>query len=209
MANPNISLLGATYNGVTGVTLPKSGGGTATFPWVEGSQTITQNGTVDVTALAQVVVNVAGGGGSGLEYETGTYKPSSDVAQPTISFSNTHSTMPFFVMMWDGTGTNASTSYSNLSFIYADWSAFNGEGVPNAGQSNCRYGLVSYCYRANSTSSVSQTVTALTYPSSNTGSGSSAYPRYWVTSTNFKPGTASTSRYWKSGRTYKWYAVWK
>lgn len=64
MANPNISLLGATYSGVSGVTLPKQGGGTATFPWVEGSQTITQNNTYDVTNLAEVVVNVSGGGGS-------------------------------------------------------------------------------------------------------------------------------------------------
>ena len=64
MANPNISLLGATYSGVTGVTLPKSGGGTATFPWVEGSQTITTNNTYDVTSLASVVVNVSGGGGT-------------------------------------------------------------------------------------------------------------------------------------------------
>ena len=64
MANPNISLLGATYSGVTGVTLPKQGGGTATFPWVEGSETKTQNGTYDVTNLAQLVVNVSGGGSS-------------------------------------------------------------------------------------------------------------------------------------------------
>lgn len=65
MANPNISLLGATYSGVSGVQLPTSGGGTATFPFVEGSQTITQNGTVDVTNLAEVIVNVSGGGGGG------------------------------------------------------------------------------------------------------------------------------------------------
>lgn len=64
MANPNISLLGATYSGVSGVTLPKQGGGTATFPWVEGSQTITENGTVDVTNLASVTVSVSGGGSS-------------------------------------------------------------------------------------------------------------------------------------------------
>lgn len=65
MANPNITLLGATYSGVSGVTLPKQGGGTATFPWVEGSETKTANGTYDVTNLAQIVVNVSGGGGSG------------------------------------------------------------------------------------------------------------------------------------------------
>ena len=64
MAEPNISLLGATYSGVKGVTLPKSGGGTATFPWVEGSETKTANGTYDVTNLAQLIVNVSGGGSS-------------------------------------------------------------------------------------------------------------------------------------------------
>lgn len=79
MASPNISLLGATYSGVNGVTLPKSGGGTATFPWVEGSQTITENGTVDVTNLASVVVNVAGGGSS----------MNVQIAQSTIRVANT------------------------------------------------------------------------------------------------------------------------
>ena len=85
MAEPNISLLGATYSGVKGVTLPKSGGGSATFPWVEGSETKTQNGTYDVTNLAQLVVNVSGGGGSGLTL-LGT------LAVGTISTSSTTDT---------------------------------------------------------------------------------------------------------------------
>lgn len=62
MANPNISLLGATYSDVPGVSLPKQGGGTATFHWTEGSQTVTQNGTYDVTTLEEIVVDVSGGG---------------------------------------------------------------------------------------------------------------------------------------------------
>lgn len=62
MAAPDVSLLGAVYSGVEGVKLPVSGGGTATFPWVEGSETKTANGTYDVTNLAQLVVNVSGGG---------------------------------------------------------------------------------------------------------------------------------------------------
>lgn len=62
MANPSISLWGAVYSAVPGVTLPTSGGGEATFQWVEGSQTISENGTYDVTALEEVVVNVSGGG---------------------------------------------------------------------------------------------------------------------------------------------------
>ena len=63
MASPNISLLGATYSGVEGVTLPKSGGGTATFPWVEGTLTVASNSTYDVTKYASVSVNVPSGGG--------------------------------------------------------------------------------------------------------------------------------------------------
>jgi len=64
MANPSVSLLGATYSDVRGVVLPTSGGGTATFPWVEGSQTVTANDTYDVTNLASLIVNVSGGGAS-------------------------------------------------------------------------------------------------------------------------------------------------
>lgn len=63
MANPNITLMGASYSDVSGVSLPVTGGGTATFPYVEGSQTITENGTYNVTNLAEAVVNVSGGGG--------------------------------------------------------------------------------------------------------------------------------------------------
>lgn len=62
MSAPNISLLGATYPTVAGVTLPKSGGGTATFPWVEGSLSITTNGTYTVSSLETVTVSVSGGG---------------------------------------------------------------------------------------------------------------------------------------------------
>ena len=77
MANPNISLLGATYSGVAGVTLPKSGGGTATFPWVEGSETKTENGTYDVTNLASLVVNVPSGSSKNTQVVQGTTRTTS------------------------------------------------------------------------------------------------------------------------------------
>lgn len=75
MAKPNISLLGATYSGVSGVSLPKSGGGTATFPWVEGSQTVTENDTYNVTNLAELVVNVSAGTNVDLHVVGGTTQP--------------------------------------------------------------------------------------------------------------------------------------
>ena len=77
MSEPNISLLGATYSGVKGVILPKSGGGTATFPWVEGSETKTENGTYDVTNLAQLIVNVSGGTSKATQVVQGTTRTNS------------------------------------------------------------------------------------------------------------------------------------
>ena len=209
MARPDITLLGATYSGVSGVTLPKNGGGTATFPWVEGSETKTQNGTYDVTTLAELIVNVSGGGGSGLTYESGEYTPTSNTAKPTISFSNTHASMPMFVMMTDATNTDPATTNTNHAFFYVDWYAYTGQGVPSTGATNVRYGYVGYVYRGNSTTNMSASNTVLTYPSTNTGSSSTSYPRYWVTETKFYPYSNSTSRYWRANRTYKWIAVWK
>jgi len=208
MANPNISLLGATYNGVTGVTLPKSGGGTATFPWVEGSQTITTNNTYDVTNLAQVIVNVAGGGGSGLTYETGTWTPTSDIARGEISFANTHSEAPILIALSDATGTANTVTNSNMSFVFFDpYKAF-GAGFPY-NSTGLRYAFNFYGYRGTSTGSISGSVFMCSKNSDNTGSSDTSYPRYWASPTKFYPYSNSTSRYWRSGRTYKWYAVWK
>lgn len=61
----DITIAGATFSDVTKIQIPKSGSGTAEFVEVSGSQEITQNNTYDVSALAQVVVNVSGGGGGG------------------------------------------------------------------------------------------------------------------------------------------------
>lgn len=111
MAKPNISLLGATYSGVAGVTLPKQYGGTATFPWVEGSETKTANGTYDVTNLAQLVVNVSGGGGS-VSYDTKTATASN---YPTsLSFSSMKGQPKFFAVR-----LNAQVSSSgNTTYYY-------------------------------------------------------------------------------------------
>ena len=208
MAEPNISLLGATYSGVKGVKLPKSGGGTATFPWVEGSQTFTENGTFNVASLASIIINVAGGGGSGLEYETGTYTPDADIARPQILWSKTHTEAPVLVYMCDVTGTASATTNSNHVFMYADPYKLWGKGYPYT-SSGYRYANAWYCYRASSTSSISAAGFLINGKSDNTLSANTTYPCYWASPTDFHPYTNSTSRYWRAGRTYKWIAVWK
>lgn len=82
---PDIVIAGATFNGVPSIDIPKSGGGTASFFAIDGSQTVTQNGTYDVSALAEMVVNVSGGGGSSrtiIGTFTGTEVGAMDVTIP-------------------------------------------------------------------------------------------------------------------------------
>ena len=129
MAEPNISLLGATYSGVKGVTLPKSGGGTATFPWVEGSETKTANGTYDVTNLAELIVNVSGSGTSkNTQVVQGTTRTNSSTltaigAELTVSKTGTYD------IYYSCLRTNTSASYTWGTSLYIDGTAHGSENT--------------------------------------------------------------------------------
>lgn len=189
---------GGTKTG-TGVTVTAS-------ELVSGSETKTQNGTYDVTNLAQLVVNVSGGGGSGLVYETGEYKPTSDASRPTVSFANSHSETPFFVAMFDSSAASGITANSNTVFVFFDMYRLAGGGYPYSNTAT-RYALALCLYRSSSSSTFAST--QVSYNSDNTSDSSTSYSRYWVTASNFKPYSNSSSRYWRANRVYKWIAVWK
>ena len=132
MAKPNISLLGATYSGVAGVTLPTSGGGTATFPWVEGSETKTANGTYDVTNLAELVVNVSGGSSKNAQVVQGTTRTTSSTltaigAELTVSKTGTYD------IYWTAFRSSTSSSYTFGTQLYVNGSA---HGTQNTTWSN-------------------------------------------------------------------------
>ena len=131
MAKPDISLLGATYSGVAGVTLPKSGGGTATFPWVEGSETKTANGTYDVTNLAQLVVNVSGGGGAtkNAQVVQGTTRTASSTLT-AIGAEMTVSKTGKYDIYWSALRTSTSGSYTYGTQLFIDGTA---HGTENTG----------------------------------------------------------------------------
>lgn len=171
-----------------------------------GSQTITANGTVDVTALAEVIVNVAGSGG--LEYETGTWTPDSDIARGAVSFANTHTEAPALILLADTTGTSDTTTNTGMVYAYVDPEKLWGNGFPYS-SSAFRYVVNYYTYRGNSTTSLSSSALICSHTSSETNNAANLYPRYWATETGFQPYTNSTSRYWRSGRTYSWIAIWK
>ena len=190
----NVTVAGASYSDVPSVVLPKTGGGSATFYDVSGSQTITTNNTYDVTTLAQVIVAVSGGGGTGLTYEAGTYSPSTDTIQPTISFTNAHSSKPFLVLIADTKGTAQATNNSNVYWCSIDWYTAFGTQI-KVGSNNY------YARRQGGYKGTSNSMSA-------TGSNNSSDSTDYVSSSAFKP-TNGSSYYFRAGRTYDWIAVWK
>lgn len=204
----DITLMGASYEDVPSVQLPKTGGGLAEFFDVNGSETFTQNGTYDVSALAQAVVNVAGGGGGGLEYETGTWTPAQDVTSADFTFSKTHTEAPILLLLMDATGTSDVTSDTAYALIVCDTYKLTGNGFPY-GSTSWRYGFFAHVYRQTNANSTSFGGNQIQYNSDNAQAYSGAYMRYWMRNTGFTAYSNSTSRYWRAGRTYKWIAVWK
>lgn len=223
MAKPNVSLWGATYSGVSGVTLPTSGSGTATFPWVEGSETKTENGTYDVTNLAEVVVNVSGGGGaSNVVQGTFTTSASIGVSSFTIPYTGTGYPIALFISIDGGTynnSTSGNTTWYNSTQRYAigEWHMTKARmtSAPTYTSSGAdNYGVVSVIYKNNASTSTTysrnSTMTANTYTSSGTtanntnttsvrfkGSGTnvSYYVGYYTSSSSYAYGLLANTKY--------------
>lgn len=109
MSAPNISLLGANYPGVEGVTLPKQGGGTATFPWVEGTKSITSSGATDVTKYASA--SVAAGSATAPATISGSSATVS-TGSNTLTLTKTVSVTPVVSAGYVSSGTAGNASVS-------------------------------------------------------------------------------------------------
>lgn len=160
--------------------------------------------TTKLDGFAALVDQISGGGGSGLEYETGTWTPGSDISRGTITFSNTHTNPPAYYAISDLTGNLNVTQDSNLFNSYCDVYRLWGAGFP--GSTTYLYALVTKTYRGSS--SPTNSVSSCTTNSDDTASGSVTDSRYWATPTAFHPYTSKSTRYWRAGRTYKWIAIW-
>lgn len=114
----NITLLGASYSAVPAITLPQTGGGTATFYDADGSQTVTSNGTYDVTSLSEMVVNVSGGGGAS-NFVTGTFigTTKGDIIDIDVPYSGNG--YPIMIFVIPTGGMYGSTGYHDLIQRYA------------------------------------------------------------------------------------------
>lgn len=156
----------------------------------------------DATGAAILGTLVAGGGG--LEYESGTWAPTADVANYEISFTNSHSTPPFFYAVADASGASNLT-YTNFVMVYLDAYQLGGYGYPY-GADTFRYSAITFLYRTSGTNSTYD-LFRTSYPSDVAPAGN-GYSQYWANSSRIRAYTNATSRYWRSTRTYKWIAVW-
>ena len=100
---------------------------------VSGSETKTENGTYDVTNLASLIVNVAGGGSSkNVQIVQGTTRTTSSTltaigAELTVSKTGTYD------VYWSGVRTTTSGSYTYGTQLYVDGVAY---GTQNTTWSN-------------------------------------------------------------------------
>lgn len=145
------------------------------------------------TTLSDAVHTLASGygGGSGLEYETGTYTAASN-SNPTISFSNSHNSAPAVVIFVDSTGDAQTTSNRGTVCVLGNIGAVVSGGVPyNGGTAD---GVFATLYHGSS---------------ADTGGGGNRSPiSNNLTASGFTPFFGATTRTCQSGRTYKWIAIW-
>lgn len=151
-----------------------------------GSERKTENGTYDVTNLAELIVAVSGGGGGlpeGIEaIATGTYEVASAFTTTRQTVTHNLGVVPDLVIFWhDG---NIATTYSMLAAIrFGQW-GWRGSAYTSW-----------YFYHGNSTT----TASAANSNNANYGVGN-------LTASTFTIQSHSSSYYWRAG-TYKWMAI--
>lgn len=179
----NIRIAGATYSSVPAIDVPLSTSGTARFYDCTGSQTVTENGTVNVTGLAELIVNVAG---SKLgKFTTGEYKVTTAFTYGTRATINHElGEVPDLFMFW--APANVATTYSML--MVARGSLFGWRSTTYQGIA---------AYHGNSTSTVTM---------ANVSTANYAVPSLTANAAEVTTYSNSTSYYWRAG-TYKWIAI--
>lgn len=108
----NITLLGASYSAVPGVTLPKTGGGSATFYDVSdttASASDVASGKYFYTAAGVLTQGTSSGGGGG----------ASNIVQGTFTTGSTTGTAESFSINYTGSG------YPIALMIYVDGGPYN------------------------------------------------------------------------------------
>ena len=174
-------------------------------------RTITARDISDTTAVAADVAQgkyfytaagvktqgTASSGGGGLEFEDGEITNTSSKSTMTITFSNVHSTAPFFFMIAENSGALVSGQSGTKPFLYVhvDWDECFGHPI-YASSSKAVRGMVTTKAKVVSNTSFSTVNYELTSASAE------------VTSTGAVIDMSGDRQTWLVNVPYKWIAVW-
>lgn len=211
----NITLLGATYSGVPAVTLPKTGGGTATFTDVTdttaaaadvatGKYFYTANGT-------RTAGTNSGGGGGASNIVEGTFTTGSSAGVTNISIPYTGTGYPIScIVVVEGGAYHSGTDWYTSSQRYAvgQWTmtkaVFDTAPSYTTGSTN-NQGVTTWVYKNTSSTSYSRSSAMSTnvFSSSNSSAAGATCVRlksgnvlsYYVNTTSYGLHPNMTYRY--------------
>lgn len=138
VSNHSVSVTPSVTNStgwITGSTKTGTAVTVSASELVSGSQTITQNGTVNVTNLAQVVVSVEGGSG-GMAVATATATPSS--ASASISFTGLSGEPTSFVVISSADLATGASPYKTAAVVF-DGTDLHGQTITNTNNAQVSY----------------------------------------------------------------------
>lgn len=219
----NITIQGASYSAVPAVTLPKTGGGTATFTDVTDTTATAADvsntkyfytaagvrtqgtssggggggGSVTQDENGFIVLPATGGGGGDVEFESGTVTVATATNNIDVTFTDAHTEPPTIVVvsLYNQNGYD-STNYTIYGYCFVRYSDINEfPFYGGSGDTSPVYGVIYRVQRSNNAGSL------------NFGSQSVTSQPDAITSTGFSAAAASTSYYFRPN-TYKWYAYW-
>ena len=210
----NITLLGASYSDVPGVTLPKTGGGTATFSDVSDTTAAASDvasGKYFYTSAGVLTQGTSSGGGGASNIVQGTFTTGSTTGTAeSFSINYTGSGYPIALIVYvDGgpynNSTGGNTTWYNSLQRYAIGAFYLIKSqIPvsptYATSGGANYGTVAVIYK-NSTSqattySRTSSMTANSYTSSSTNANATA-----TTTVRFK-GNGKTVTYYVASTSY-------
>lgn len=218
----NITLLGASYQAVPAVTLPKTGGGTASFTDVTDTTAAAADvatGKYFYTAEGVRTQGTSSGGGGASNVVTGTFKYSQTSASAqtiTLDYSGAGYPIACIIVLDDGvldsTYTNTVARYAIAQYFMTKTYADQTPTYTTSGNAN--QGAVATVYKSSASTAATLTrtssATANTYSSSNASGSTTTCVRFKSkTSMSIYAGANSgTSRYgFFNGLQYRYWVI--